>query len=477
MLIRSTIIYLPAILLPRIAAILLLIVTTRLVDQTEYGLLALVVTIGEITDAAVSNWLRIALLRLGGTGEVARGSLARAARVLVVTATLAIVIAVALSAVLVPERWHEFALAVSAYIVAGSVSRHALCILQMQQRSATYTMMEFIRSIAAIALPITALLLIERSFLAASLATSLGTFLTGLVGLRIAYRKVEDGPARFSYRELLSLGAPLIVLVLLGFGIDAIERPLLKLFHDAGAVAVYAAAYALARQPIDIVGNAINQGAFPEMVSIFDSQGPEAAGRFIVQQMNLMAMLILPGAAILIAAAPDVVRLILPTEYHADAARIFPLIVLAVICFNFKVFAFDNVFHAHKRNWLQALSLVPGAVVGLTASIVLIPSYATLGAASGFLVAMAIGLATSIAMSRRLIRLPVSPAELGRAALLALACYVAARSTQSALQDAWLIVRLAATGLAGGAAFLALVALFHRREARAMIATLRPGRA
>ena len=63
---RSTLIYGPAILFTRLSALLLLIVVTRLINQEEYGLLTLVVTVGEMTDAAVTNWLRIALLRLGG---------------------------------------------------------------------------------------------------------------------------------------------------------------------------------------------------------------------------------------------------------------------------------------------------------------------------------------------------------------------------------------------------------------------------
>ena len=66
LLLRSTLIYAPAILLTRLSALLLLAIATRLVDQTEYGLLTLVVTIGEMTDVAVTNWVRFALLRLGG---------------------------------------------------------------------------------------------------------------------------------------------------------------------------------------------------------------------------------------------------------------------------------------------------------------------------------------------------------------------------------------------------------------------------
>jgi O-antigen/teichoic acid export membrane protein len=55
LLLRATLIYAPAILLTRISALLVLVIATRLIDQTEYGLFTLVVTIGEMTDIAVTN--------------------------------------------------------------------------------------------------------------------------------------------------------------------------------------------------------------------------------------------------------------------------------------------------------------------------------------------------------------------------------------------------------------------------------------
>ena len=69
-------------------------------------------TVGELTDSAVTNWLRIALLRLGGKGEISRGSLALAARVLAVTTLVGLVVSAAASGIVAPERWAEFALAV-----------------------------------------------------------------------------------------------------------------------------------------------------------------------------------------------------------------------------------------------------------------------------------------------------------------------------------------------------------------------------
>jgi O-antigen/teichoic acid export membrane protein len=196
LLLRSTLIYAPAILLTRVSALLLLVIATRLIDQTEYGLFTLVVTIGEMTDIAVTNWLRIALLRLGGKGEISRGSVMIAGRLLLGTTTLALGISVLAAIIVVPERWNEFALAVCAYLVAGAVSRFALTVLQMQQRHSAYSSLEFLRAVLQLALPIAAIALLPNSFLGMSLGSSLGVLLAGIVASGMAFGRLVAGPPR-----------------------------------------------------------------------------------------------------------------------------------------------------------------------------------------------------------------------------------------------------------------------------------------
>jgi len=472
-LLRSTLIYTPAILLTRISALLLLVVATRLIDQTEYGFLTLVVTVGELTDSALTSWLRIALLRLGGKGEISRGSLLLAARVLLVTAVVGLGISALASGLIAPERWGEFALAVSVYLAVAAVSRYALTILQMQQRHGTYSMLEFARAALQLILPVAAIAVFHDSFLMVSLASSLGTLLAGLTALAIALRSVVPGPSRFTHRELFALGLPLIVMAMVGFGLNSAERVLLKVYYDAGAVAVFAAAYALARQPIDTVANAINMGAFPEMVSRFDKDGPAAAGRYLARQMALMAQLCFPIAALLIALSNDIASLLLPPEYHDHVGELFPLIAIAILCSNLSNYVFVNVYHAFKRPWLLAITLTPGSLVTIGASLLLIPHYAGTGAALALALGTATTLVADILLSRRLMPVPIPLADLGASALVAVAAGVAAWLGSELAGNAWAIVKLGVGGTAGALTFLALQSLLHPAETRALASSLR----
>lgn len=470
---RSTLIYAPAILLTRISALLLLVIATRLIDQTEYGFLALVVAVGELTDSALTNWLRIALLRLGGKGEISRGSLLLAARVLVVTAVFGLALSAAASLVIAPERWVEFAIAVGVYLSVAAVSRFALTILQMQQRHGTYSMLEFARAALQLVLPVAAISAFHDGFLMVSLASSLATLIAGLAALVIALRSVVPGVPRFTHRELFALGIPLIVMAVVGFGLNSAERVLLKVYYDAGAVAVFAAAYALARQPIDTVSNAINMGAFPEMVSRFDKDGPAAAGLYLSRQMGLMAQLAFPIAALLIALSNDIAELLLPVEYHGHVGELFPLIIVSILCANFASFVFENVFHAHKRPWLLIVTTIPGSIGTIVASLILIPQYAAIGAAAALAIGTAITLVADIVLSRRLTPVPIPWVSLGGSAVVAIAAGAAAWLGSQLAGEAWPIVRLGVGGIAGTLTFLGLQSLLHPAETRALASTVR----
>lgn len=473
MLLRSTLIYAPAILFTRLSALLLLVIATRLINQTEYGLLALVVTVGELTDSAVTNWLRIALLRLGGKGEISRGSLLLAARVLTVTTLIGFVVSVAASGLVVPERWAEFAIAVCTYLVVGAVSRFALTVLQMQQRHGAYSLLEFVRAALQLALPVAAVALAPHSFLVVSLASSAATLLAGLVGLRLALPRTVSGPARFTHGELFALGIPLITLAIVGFGLNSAERVLLKIYYDAGAVAVFAATYALARQPIDTIANAINMGGFPEMVSRFDREGPSAAAAFLSHQMALLARLSFPVAALLVALSTDIADLLLPGDYQGPVGQLFPLIAIAVMAANFSTFVFQNVVHAHKRPWLLIAIGAPGSIVTVVLSFLVIPPLAEVGAALALAGGTVTSLVAAIIVSRMLTPIPIAWRDLATSVGIAAATGLAAFVASHLPGEAWSLFRLAAGGTAGMLVFLGLTALLHPDQTRVFAGKVR----
>jgi len=473
LLLRSTLIYGTAILLTRISALVLLVVVTRLINQEEYGLLTLVATVGEMTDVAVTNWLRIGLLRLGGKGEISRGSLVLAGKVLLCTTMLALVIAAAASAFVVPARWVEFAVAVCTYLVVGAIARFALTVLQMQQRHSTYSLLECLRALLQLALPIGAIMVFPGSFLVVSLGSSAGMLVAGVIAFAVASQRVTAGPSRFSARELFMLGVPLVAVALVGFGMNSAERLFLNAFHDAAAVAIFAAAYVLARQPIDMVGNAINIGTFPEVMSRFDEQGPAASGELLSQIMALMMQLCLPVAAMLVALSGPVTELLLPQSYHGRTGLLFPAIAFAVLCANLTSFVYGAVIHAHKRPWLLIVATSLGSVATIGLSVMLIPGLSELGAAIALAGGSVFALAACIVISQQLTPVPVPWRDIALSLATAFATGLAARLVAAQLNTLPALVPLIAGGTAGAATLLLATWLFRPAAARKFLAAIR----
>jgi len=466
LLLRSTLIYGPAILFTRVSALLLLVVVTRLINQEEYGLLTLVVTVGEMTDAAVTNWLRIALLRLGGTKDISRGSLVLAGKVMFFTTMLALVIAVIASAFVVPGRWIEFSIAVCTYLVVSTIGRLALTVLQMQQRHSTYSLLECLRGMLQLAFPIAAIAIFPNTFLVVSLGSSAGMLVAGIIAFAMASRQVTDGAARFTAHELFALGIPLVAVALVGFGMNSSERLFLNAFHDATAVAIFAAAYVLARQPIDIVGHAINVGTFPELMSRFDEEGQSASGKLLSQVMALMMQLCLPVAAMLVALGDQITQLLLPLNYHGRTGLLFPAIAFAVVCANLTNVVYGAVIHAHKRPWLLIVATLMGSVGTIGLSVVLIPKLSELGAAIALAGGSVMALAACVVIGERLTPIPVPWRDIALSLVTAVATGAAAYVAAGLLRDMPVLLSLTIGGIAGALTLLLMTWLFRPAAVR-----------
>ncbi|TKB76725.1 MAG: polysaccharide biosynthesis protein, partial [Mesorhizobium sp.] len=245
------------------------------------------------------------------------------------------------------------------------------------------------------------------------------------------------------------------------------------IYYDAGAVAIFAAAYALARQPIDMVANSINMGAFPEVVSRFDDEGPAASGRLLSQLMALMIRLCLPVAAMLVALTSDITQFLLPSEYHGRFGLLFPIIAFSVLCANLASFVYGTVVHAHKRPWLLIIANSFGSVATIALSMLLIPPMAEVGAALALAGGSVVGSITCIIISERLTPVPVPWRDIGVSVVISVSTGVAAKLASMVVGDVPAIFSLVAGGTAGTAVFFGLTSLFHPVAATQFVAQLR----
>jgi O-antigen/teichoic acid export membrane protein len=410
MLLKSTLIYAPSILLPRVAALLVVLCLTRLLPVAEYGLYALTVVVGEILDMTCTSWIRLAQLRLDTSRRNSlRSATAKSLTLTAAALCLGVIASFAIARALVPAEYKVFGLSVGFYLVANGFLRLGLTVLRMRGRAATYSALEGARAVCIAACAIAAVLFVSRSFVAASVATSLVTAFFATLAYFLCLRGVDqDLVVATGYRERIRYGVPIVFLMVVTYLVTSSDRLLLQILASSASLGIYAAAYALARQPIEALANAVNQGSFPELIARFETGGRDAAARFIGETLVFLLAILLPVLLLVCALSQPIVHLLLPAAYRGMAPMILPYVALGAIFFHVKVFVFDQVFYVVRKNWIQVATFLPAGVVAIVANAVLIPQSGALGAAIAMCLANMVGVLTSAIVSARYIQPVVS---------------------------------------------------------------------
>lgn len=433
---RSALIYLPSYLFPRLATFLIMIVGARLLGPEQFGYLSLVIVIGEFADAVVTNWIRVALARFGARfGGVSRTFAGRMGGLVCICTLAALALASALAAWLAPEKICSMIAAVASYILSVASVRFGITLHQAQESHKRASFFELVRALATV-LASMGVMVATREFLPTSLAASGVNLVIGLTavatGLRTANRSLPD---ETPLKTLLSFALPLVAITILSQAITNFDKALLKTFHDAGTLGLYAVAFAVGRTGFDVIAGAFNIGTFVRLSMLFNEGKKAQAQKLLSQQIAYLLSIALPAAGILIASRDVLARVLFPPAYLETFVVAVPLVVSGAIMLNLKNFVYDNIFHMHLQNLRQIPTLIAGAAVSAGLGLWLVPSHPQFGAAAMFAGGSATALAMSVTLTYSLMRVHVPWRTLVVAAILGLCAWGAGESLKGVLAD------------------------------------------
>ncbi|MHB8648253.1 MAG: lipopolysaccharide biosynthesis protein, partial [Thermomicrobiales bacterium] len=270
------------------------------------------------------------------------------------------------------------------------------------RRHITYAAVEGTRAAGMLAVTGVLALVHPPSFLSASLALSVVTGTVAAAGL-LAILGGMPRPVlpRRGYLGALRFAVPFVIASMLTYTMGWGDRFILNYFSGPASVAVYVAAFAIARQPVDLCIGALNTYMFPVLIRAYAADGPKAAAAV---QTGVMMKIVVFGAAMvagLTLFAEPLATLLFPESYRAQVGTLIPLIAVGTFWLALKQFLFDNSLHVTRQNWWQLVSIVPPALTSITLGIVLIRAYGELGAAVAYcLVAAFAGLLSALVSSR-----------------------------------------------------------------------------
>ncbi len=400
-------------LLSRLAPFVSIVVGSHVLGASQYGYYALVVLIGEFSEMASANWLRIAFTRFGKReGGLSKEFVKQVRCIYLICTVVAIVLSLFACKYVAREQFPSIAFATLFYIAAISTFRFFVTVMQTADRQGVAAAAEIARAVLGLLAGITTMA-VTREAWTASVAVSMMTLSVGLVvsrGANSVANSDERSPVPVS--EIMQFAPPLIILAFLSYSITSLDKALLKHFYNSENLGVYAAVFAVGKSGFDIIGSSLNAGGFVRMASLYNNGDSKGCEAYLSRQLSFLVSVMLPAAAGLIVIRNALARIIFPPNYVEAFDIAIPYIALGAISLSIKNFVYDNVFHLSIKNALQIPTLFIGAIVSVFIGLLVLPINPFLGASLAFFLGSTAAMISSAVISRRMMRVDMNWSEI-----------------------------------------------------------------
>ena len=391
-------------LFPRLFAFLALFVYSRFLSVHDFGLYVFAIAAGELCDYLCANWLRVGLLRFyhGPTETGGSVNLTSAYAACLGCTGIALLAAWPMAASFVKGDGLHFALVISLYILGNGAGQIAASTLRGEQRPGRYLLLESIRPFANFTAGFLVILLHQRSYFPVALAAFGSHAAIGMTALVLVWRRRRFGPSSLDVRGMAIYAWPMALAIGLNALIMSSDRYVLQWVMGPAAVALYSVAYALGRQPLDIISFAFNLGGFSDLMRVFDKDGPGAATALMRRQLTVLIGLLAPACMGLILLASPLIHVLFDHRYWDHTPGLIGVVAVAAVFAGIKMSGFDQIFHMRRRADLYAWSLVPAALITPVFGAGLILTFGIKGAAVGGLIGYAISCTLAGVIATRL---------------------------------------------------------------------------
>lgn len=414
MLFRHSLTYLWARGLPSLVSFVALALYTRLLSPDQFGLYAMVTAGVFLVNAVVFQWLRLSLLRFVDSAEDRRRFLSTALSAFLLLVAFMGILAVPVLLFIADGTTRSLLLFGLLLLWLNAWLELNLTLMRARLEAARYGYVSVAKALLTV---ITAGTLAYLGWGAWGLliGLALGTALPSLlyarslwadVGLRYVDRSVV--------KQMLRYGLPLTASLSCSFIVRGSDRLLLGWLADSSVAGVYAAAYDLAQNSLEVLMGIINTAAFSLAVNALEREGVSAARAQLSQNISALFAVALPASVGLAFVAPGLAKAFLGASFQAEAAHLIPWVALAVLLSGLRAYYVDHAFQLGRNTMKQVYVLALAAGVNLLLNILLIPAYGAMGAAYATVVAYAVGLVFGTLLSRSAFALPFPLKELSK---------------------------------------------------------------
>jgi O-antigen/teichoic acid export membrane protein len=472
MLLKHTLLYLPAQFVGPLFQLLAMIVWTHVVDEHTLGIITLITATHELLQIGFLAWWSQYALRFLGRYQDANDAprfyrTENAVLLASVTLQSAAVIGILLL-VIAPGARTGLLVATVAYVMTRSLNLYIGERARAQQQIRVYTIQQvFGPSVGFIA----GLALIGLFGKSAEWPLA-GYAMAQLIAVLIVLPRIRGGHSVWPVdREIvvqaLRYGIPLIVGGALGWvGLNA-SRFIVNEMSGVAAAGLFAVGYGLGQRAAAVAAMLVTAAAFPLAVKSMEQEGSQAGMRQLAANSALLVAILAPSLAGIFMLRMEIVHLLIAVPFQEVTLAILPLATLAGAIRNLRAHFGDQVFLLQNRTrWMMAIAAIDASTTVVLSALFLARWGLTGVAGATVLAALAAAIVSfSLGFTRFGLRLPVG--HLVRIALATIAMAALLRI----FPEARTVAVLAAHVAAGVAVYFAALALLY---APTLVRLLRP---
>jgi O-antigen/teichoic acid export membrane protein len=472
MLLKHTLLYLPAQFVGPLFQLLAMIVWTHVVDEHTLGIITLITATHELLQIGfLAWWSQYALRFLGRYQDVNDAPRFYRTENAVLLASIALQSAAVvgiLLLVIAPGARTDLLLAAVAYVMTRSLNLYIGERARAQQQIRVYTIQQVFGPSVGFVAGLVLIKLFGQSAewpLAGYAAAQLTAAMIVLPTLRSSYRLWPID--REIVTHALRYGIPLIVGGALGWvGLNA-SRFIVNEMSGVAAAGLFAVGYGLGQRAAAVAAMLVTAAAFPLAVKSMEQEGSQAGMRQLAANSALLVAILAPSLAGIFMLRTEIVHLLIAAPFQAVTLAVLPLSTLAGAIRNLRAHFGDQVFLLQNRTrWMMAIAAIDASMT-VVLSALFLPRWGLPGVAGATVLAAlaAASVSFSIGFTRFGLRLPVG--HLLRIALATIAMAALLRIFPEARTIAALVAHITA----GAAAYFGALALLY---APSLLRMLRP---
>ncbi|MCF2522413.1 lipopolysaccharide biosynthesis protein [Bradyrhizobium sp. G127] len=462
MLLRHTLLYMPAQVVGPLFQLIAMIVWTHVVSEHTFGVITLVTATHELLQIGFLAWWSQYVLRFFGrfqNGDDAKRFYRTENAILfisVVVQSLAIIGILLL--VIAPDANTGLLAATVAYVMTRSLNLYIGERARVQQQIGIYSIQQVAGPAIGFIIGLIMIKILGQSPewpLAGYAAAQL--FATLVVLPRIAHGWRLWPIDRAIINHALHYGIPIIIGGALGWvGLNA-SRFIVNDILGIAAAGLFAVGYGLGQRAAAVAAMLVTAAAFPIAVKRMEDGGNAAAMRQLADNSALLVAILAPSIVGIFMLRTEIVHLLIAAPFQPVTLSILPLSVLAGAIRNLRAHFGDQIFLLHSRTRLLIV------VASIDAAVTVVLSFACIwywgivgGAVATVIAASAAAIASfTIGFSRFGLTLPLS--HLIRITIATIAMGV----LLNALPDAANFVALVAHIAAGAAIYMTTLAVLY----------------